>query len=71
MSKSETATLLVCPACGCKCRTLRPFRPTPDMPSPWWEDGQYALCQCGADLIVVVDDELARLVERNAEGPNG
>jgi len=53
--------LLPCPACGEPCQTLPPNRPTTQYDHPWWESGQYATCQCGADVIVDADGESAWL----------
>jgi len=35
---------------------------------PWWEDGEYATCQCGAEVIVDVEDGIASL-ELRGEAP--
>jgi hypothetical protein len=55
--------LLDCPACGEPCKTITPYRPTPEHPYPWWQEGDYGTCQCGAELSVVADGERAWLAE--------
>jgi len=65
------ADMLCCPSCGEMCQTMLPNRPTPQYRYPWWEEGQYATCQCGADLLVDADGERAWLVERNAKPARG
>ena len=55
--------LLPCPACGDPCRTLPPHRPTMYCRHPWWEDGEYATCQCGAEVIVDAEDGTAAWLE--------
>ena len=60
--------LLDCPACGEPCQTMPPNRPTVEYPYPWWEEGQDGTCQCGAEVVIDADRELAWLVARTEKG---
>ncbi len=57
------AEWLDCPVCEAPCSTLPPYRPSSDMPFPYWCDGDSATCQCGAVVFVEADGEQAWLVE--------
>jgi hypothetical protein len=65
MTRAGYKQLLDCPACGNPCKELPPYAETPQYRFPWWQDGDYAVCACGADLIVVADGEVAYLKERD------
>jgi hypothetical protein len=69
MSESKTipANYLDCPACGDPCTAIPPYRPTPQWPSGWWQDGDEGTCDCGAELVVDADGECAWLRERERE----
>jgi len=62
------AELLDCPVCDDPCQTLPPHPPTMHSSHEWWEEGEYATCQCGAEVIVDVDDGIASL-ELRGEAP--
>jgi len=59
--------LLLCPSCCKSCETLPPHPPTMHSSHEWWEEGEYATCQCGAEVIVDVDDGIASLELRGVE----
>lgn len=56
--------LLDCPVCGEPCRTIKPMPMDNEYPFPWWVEGETGTCQCGAELVVDVDDGRAWLEER-------
>lgn len=69
----ETKHLLRCPCCDELCEALPAITHLPDdgepcdcdecrtWPDGWWEDGDTATCECGAVLMVDVDDGHATL----------
>lgn len=62
---------LDCPVCGEPCATMPPYRPNSEYPHPWWQDGDSGVCQCGAELTVDADGELAHLVADEPEATGG
>lgn len=60
--------LLDCPACGEPCAEIPPCSDClPDNdPSdgPWWCERRSGTCACGAQLYVYIDEDGARLEER-------
>lgn len=60
---------LDCPVCGEPCRTIPPLPPDPEHPYPHWTENDEGICQCGAAVVVKVDD-YAYLDEKQEKASN-
>jgi hypothetical protein len=67
MTRDGYKKFLDCPSCGEPCLELPAYAETSEHRYPHWQEGDYATCKCGADLVVEAGGEKAWLKELEDE----